>query len=189
MEWINLLQNLGVFGIIIVGASWVIKKYFEKMFDKDLEKFKSDLEKQSIKFRIRYEKMHSERAEIIKELYKKIVQTFRAFHSYMNPFQNDPESQEKKGKEASVCANNFTDYYEENRIFVDENLAKEIDKLSDVLKKAWVEFEISRFNKTNKISYVENWNKAWKIISEDTPTIKTKIEEEFRKIIEIENEN
>lgn len=190
MEWINLLQNLGIFSIIITGASWVIKKYFEKIFDKDLEKFKADLEKQSTGFRIRYEKMHSERAEVVKVLYKKIVRTYRAFHSYMNVFQGASEPpQEEKGKEASKCANDFTDYYKENRIFIDENLAKEIDKLSDAFKKAWVEFEISRFNKTNRPSYVENWSNAWKIISEETPVVKNKIENEFRKILGINYEN
>ncbi|MDP1760252.1 MAG: hypothetical protein Q8L01_02265, partial [Candidatus Woesebacteria bacterium] len=85
--------------------------------------------------------------------------------------------------------NDFTNFYEENRIFIDENLAKEIDKLSDVLKKAWVEFEISRFNKTNQVSYVENWSKAWKIILEETPIVKNKIENEFRKILGINYEN
>ena len=39
----------------------------------------------------------------------------------MNIFQGASEpSQEEKGSEASKCANDFTDYYEENRIFVDE---------------------------------------------------------------------
>jgi len=182
----NLITVLLTSGVIV----YLSKALMSNLFSKDLEKFKANIEKEAFSYRVRYEKMHSERAEVTKELYKKIVKTYRTFHSYMCPLQTSGEpSQDEKGGEAVKIANNFTDYYEENRIFVDEELAKKIDKLSETFKQAWNEFEIYRLSKKNREFDLENWREAWKIISEQTPIIKKEIEDEFRKIIGIEDEH
>lgn len=183
MEWINLLKNLGFFGVAVSGASWVIKKYFEKLFDKDLELFKSNLEKQSIEFRIRYEKLHSERVDVVKEVYKKIVKTHKSFSLLMNPFQQVGDStEEEKGNEAAKNANELTEYYEENRIFFDEKLSADIDSLLLEFKESWSEFSGSRVSKGLKDNktMLNQWNKAWKQIQEKVPVIKKQLENEFR---------
>jgi hypothetical protein len=52
-----------------------------------LERFKSNLEKEAIEFKIKYERLHDERVEVIKKVYKKISQTYKSFHSLMCPLQ------------------------------------------------------------------------------------------------------
>ncbi|MDD5569070.1 MAG: hypothetical protein PHG23_01490 [Candidatus Pacebacteria bacterium] len=137
-------------------------------------------------FIVKYENLHNERAQIIKNLYQRVVKTYRSFYSYMNPLQLAGEpNQESKGKETAKLANEFTDYYEENRIFIDKKLTKEVDKLSKVFREAWAEFETHRMLQGKKEFDFKNWQKAWNIISKETPLIKEKIEDEFRGIIGI----
>jgi len=139
-------------------------------------------------FTIKYQKMQDERAQVIKILYQKIVKTYRSFHSYMNPIQMAGEpSQEAKGQEAAKLANEFADYYEENKIFIDKELTKSIDKLSEVFRNAWLKFEEHRMAKQFKEFDLKNWKEGWDIINKDFPPIKEKIEHEFRKIIGIKS--
>jgi hypothetical protein len=190
-DWIILFRDLGFFAIIIAGCSWVIKQYFEKMLDKDLEKFKTNLEKESIEFRIRYEKMHGDRVEVIKEVYKRIVRTYRSFSSLVAPFQSAEEpSQDEKGRDAANKANELTDYYEENKIYFDEKLACDIDSLLAEFKSIWADFQSSRVSiglRDNKVM-MEQWVCAWKKIQERIPGVKKQLEGSFRNILSINYE-
>jgi len=139
-------------------------------------------------FTIKYQKMQDERAQVIKILYQKIVKTYRSFHSYMNLLQMTGEPNQKvKGQEAAKLANEFVDYYEENKIFIDKELTESIDKLSETFRNAWLKFEKHRMVKQLKEFDLNNWEKAWDIISKDFPPIKEKIEHEFRRIIGIKS--
>jgi len=187
MEWRILIQNLGMFSIAAGLIVWLIKQLFRQYFVKDIEKFKSDLSKEAIQFRIRYEKLHSERAEVIKEVYKRISRTYRAFKSYMCPLQLAGEPSEKeKCKKAVEEFNALLDYYEENRIFFEEEVAKEIDSLLQKFREAWDQFDYSKYKTGGEYRDVKEWNKAWKKISEETSKTKELIESRFRRIIGIE---
>jgi len=187
MDWFSLLQNLGIFSIASGLIAWLIRQVFKQSFAKDLEKFKADLSKEAIQFRIRYEKLHSERAEVIKKVYEKISRTYRAFRSYMCPLQLAGESSEKeKGKKAADEVNALVDYYEANRIFFEEEVAKEVDSLLQEFREAWNQFNYSKYKTGKGHRDVEEWNKVWKKISEETPKTKELIENRFRKIIGIE---
>ena len=187
MEWRILIQNLGAFSIGGGLIVWLIKQLFKQSFAKDIERFKADLSKEAIQFRIRYEKLHSERAEVIKEVYKRISRTYRAFRSYMCPLQLVGEPpEEEKCKKAVEEINALIDYYEENRIFFEEEVAKEIDSLLQKFREAWNQFDYSKYKTGREHRDVEEWNKAWKKISEETPKTKELIENRFRRIIGIE---
>lgn len=186
--WIEVAKNLGLTGILTAGAVWIFKILIGHLFSKDLEKFKANLEKEIAIHRIRYEKMHSERAEVIKELYKKMSKVHRSFGSFMSPLQLTGEpTEEEKGKLAAQHANEFTEYYEENRIFIEEDLAEDIDQLSKTLRSAWLKFRTSRAVKNESNEHIKYWDDAWKIIDEEVPKLKKEIEKKFRKILGITN--
>lgn len=192
MEWINLLNNLGIFGLIIAGSSWIIKKYLEKSLDKDLEKFKANLEKESVEFKIRYEKLHGERVEVIKEVYKKIVKTHASISSLIHPMQMVGEpTQKEKGKIAEKDGNDLIEYYEENRIFFEERLAEEIDALLSEFRKVWADFQASRISKelNDHETATDQWFGAWNRFLEKVPNIKKQLENRFRNILGINHEN
>lgn len=189
--FLEILQNFGIIALVISATAWLVRELFKQILNRDIEKFKSDLEKESTEFKIRYEKLHGERVMVIKEVYKKIVKTYKSFHSLINPFQLAGEpSHEEKGKVAAENANDLTDFYEENRIFFDEKLAEHIDFLLKDFRDAWNKLEYSRESRKSgdyKIS-LDEWNSAWKQIKDKVPIVKKELENKFREILGIKNE-
>jgi len=184
--WIELFKIWGIAGIIAAASVWLIKNILDQILKKDVANFKHELERQTIEFKIRYEKLHAERAEVIKEIYKKISKTFRSLHSYVNIAQWSGEpSQEEKAKAAAQSANELVEYYEENRIFLEEEVAIEIDTLMKEFKDVWLTYNLSKSLQPHSDESIKAWDKAWKKINEEVPNVKKIIENKFRKIIGI----
>jgi len=186
----ELLKNILYFLIASGVLAWLIKAIFNQYFSKDLEKFKLNLEKEAFSYRVRFEKMHAERAEVTKNLYMKIVATERSFYDFMHIVQRGgDEDQKKKGPIAAKTANDMTKYYDENKIFFTEKEAEKIEKLMDKFKEIWNTFEGSQFKKAQNLSYVDDWDKAWTQIKTEIPKIRKVIEKRFRNVIGISYEN
>lgn len=186
MDWYTLFQNLGIFSIASGLIVWLIKQLFKQSFNKDLEKFKADLSKEAIQFRIRYEKLHSERAEVVREVYKKISRTHRALKSYVNILQLSGETpEEEKRKKAMSEIADLIVYCDENRIFFEKKLSEEIDSLLQNFVKICNQFNCSKLEMDGNHRDVKEWDKAWRQISEETPKVRKIIEDKFREIIGI----
>lgn len=199
MNWLELLLELlkvlgiaGITGVIIIvivlASVWLIRKITEQILARDLVQFKSDLEKEAIEFKIRYEAIQGERVEFIKEFYKKIVRTYKSFDSFLNegPRQRD----EVKGKEAAKNAKDLVDCFDENKIFFEEELANVIDSsfLSE-LRALWCKSEASRISeelREYKVSF-EQWKSAFDQMQKEMPNVKKQLENKFREIIGIED--
>ena len=111
MDIFEIFKIWGIAGIIAAASVWLLKNVFDQILKKDIDNFKYNLEKGAIEFKIKYEKLHTERAEVVRELYKKISRTYRAFHSYMNPLQlvgEDPEKVKAKKATRRIINNNLT---------------------------------------------------------------------------------
>jgi len=184
----NFLQNF----LIVAGGStgvafavgWVLRRLIDNFFSHKIELYKAQLEKENTKYRITYEKLHTERAEVIKEVYKKLVLTYEDIYSYTCIFQAAGEKSEvEKRSMAAGTFNDFSRYYEQNRIFFNEELAKKIDRFRDESKKILYDFSITREYDRNN---AEKWSKIWLKVKDDIPVIKIDIENEFRKLIGIE---
>lgn len=82
--WNEIFKELGIFAIMVFAIAWLGKKILEFFMTQDIESYKSDLSKTSIKeielFKarlqsitkehdIRYTKLHEKRIEVISELY------------------------------------------------------------------------------------------------------------------------
>ena len=185
---VEILKYLISSAVISGALVWLIREVVRLFFSRSLEKFKSELEKEVITHKLKYERMHSDRAEVIKQVYTRITRTHRSLGSFMSRLQLMGEStEEEKGKIAADAANSFTEYYEENRIFIDEDLAKKIDLLSQNFRLAWIKFQTKQHLPKNSDDALKQWQSAWDIINEQIPPIKQEIEKDFRKIIGISN--
>lgn len=189
MEILELFKTLGITSAIVTGTVWLARELFGQVLSKDLEKFKSSLEKEAIQFKIRYEKLHTERAEVIKELYRRLATAYGDLRTLMCPgqFAGEPPLEEK-GKTAAKATNNLIAYYEENKIFFEESLATEIDNLLEIFKNSWYKFHTSQeLRELREPGSAKRWHDAWKEISEEGLKVKRLIEDKFRNILGIEN--
>lgn len=185
MEIKELLSTLGITGAVITGSVFVLRKFIELSFSKDLEKFKGDLANESIRFKTTYEKLHEERARVVKETFQRIVDTQRAFESLMNPFQGVEEtSHEEKSKEAADQFNGLSMFFHRNEIFFDDALAKEINSFVNGLKGVWYKFVTPKSLPDGRQTRdVDSWNKAWQELQVDIPDLKAKLTEKLRSLI------
>lgn len=170
----------------MTGAVFVIRKFFELSFSKDLESFKGELEKESIKFRTSFERLHEEQARAIKETFQHIVDTQRAFESLMNPMQLVGEpAPEEKAREAANQFNELSLFFHRNEVFFDDGLAKEANEFVDKLQEVWKKFTKRKFLPDGQpVRDLDNWNKAWEALQKDIPDLKAKLTHKFRSLID-----
>lgn len=184
----NLGFTLGYTAIIALFAFYIIRFFIELIFSKDLEKFKGNLEKEAIAYKTTFQNLHTERASVIKETYKRIVETQRTFESLMNPVQLEGEPDEKTKRQAAADAfSELSSFFHQNEIYFDPELADEIDAFITRLQKTWNKFHLPRFDDTGKpYRDVEEWSELWEYMRTEIPNLKSDIEGKFRLILGIE---
>lgn len=185
-EFIKFLVTNTVTAVIIIFLG---KQVIQIWFSKDLENFKSELEKEAIKLKIRYESLHTERAKVVKELYSKIINAEYNISSTIKPLQLAGEKpKEEKVKKSVKALKELINYFEQNKIFLDEALEKKVEKLVNVCADSWVDFSVAQILKEyqDKES-IDKWRESWEKFKEEAPKARKEIIQEFREIIGIEN--
>jgi len=187
MTWFKILLEYAVQSAIIITAiAWIIRSLTSRAFTKDLEKYKADLQIAASEHSVRYEHIYNKRAEIIAELYSLIVDTEMTFNRYISPWQigeSDPIAQRQAAGDAG---NPMQDFYLHKRIFFEESLATEIDKLMDISRESWHKFHASHRSNNNPNNKL--WDEAWNNLQGPIKTSKQRLEKEFRSILGINNE-
>ncbi len=142
--------------------------------------------------KFRFEKLHEKRALVIEQLYIRIVKVEQAFVSLLKPFQGVGELfEDEKRKVAAESFNELANYLIEHRVYFDERLAQDLERLIDKFLKIFNDYDFSRTlrqYKEDKESYRKSFEVsrgAWDELSRDFPIIRQSIEKEFRKIIGI----
>ena len=182
----DIIKYFGGIAFITAAVVYLAKLLIKQSFSKDLEVFKSNLEKEAHKERTRFEKLHAERAEVIKEIYSRIVRTQRAFESLMKPIIWTGEtSEEEKSKELTSEFNGLSDFYGQNRIFLEESLATEIDNLLTKWLDIWYQWmEVKDIQRSGQAA--KKWNEAWDKVKSEIPPVKKSIEDRLRAILGID---
>jgi hypothetical protein len=95
---ITIGSSVGGGGIVLGGAAWLIKTALMSKLsqeteafkarlkadaDVEIERLKSSLQKIAVEHQVRFSKLHSERAEAIAELYKRLVIVFSEGHIFV----------------------------------------------------------------------------------------------------------
>jgi hypothetical protein len=168
------------FSVIVAGITYLLKHFADLYFNKDIERFKSELEKITIEHQIRYAKLHEERAHVIKEVYRKIAVAEKWMKEYVTPIDlGGLPPIEERSKRAAESANEFVDYYKENKIFLNNDICKLLDEIHKCIAEAWI-----KFNQKDRVRPDKDyWGDSWQTITEKLPQIKEKLENDFRNIL------
>lgn len=73
MEWQQILAQTAVQSVLLASVAWLTKTLLSQQFAKDLEIFRRRLAVVAEQDRIRFGRLHERRAEVIEEVYKRIV--------------------------------------------------------------------------------------------------------------------
>lgn len=137
IDWINLLNNIGIFAVSSGFFIWLVKKIFEVFIDKDIEKYKDKLNQELQKFKnelkiveiekqVAYTRLHNDRAELIKQLYQKVVKLRINLSEFTRTLDNKLETREDDVEKNMNILFNEVDslslFYSENKIYFNEKI-------------------------------------------------------------------
>ena len=195
MQWQEIVEFLGgaaVFGAVI---AYLGKASIDAFISGRVEAYKAELQRATTEHSVRFQRLHSERAEVIKEFYAKFARLDDMLYSTLRSFQLVGElSLEEKVSKLSEQFNELRDYFLPRRIFFDEPLCKVIDSTLEIAKGIFYDIttykvdpthEEYKFNREVLKVRHEFWEKARATHKAEFAQVKAKLEEQFRAILGI----
>lgn len=206
METIKAIaQYLFTPAALLAGIVFLLRKYFDSAFTKDLEQFKqnlksetdqaklrmeSDMQLKLFEYQTRFSIYHPKYSEVIAEFYKKLVIAEQHITNLPLAVGNQKESQANEAASAFV---NFSDFFNQHRIYLSEDTCKKIDFILEALGKTYIHFVMARLPKEGSVqipqldpkSDVQKLVEAWKNVRDKVPEIKGQLEEHFRQALNV----
>jgi len=198
MGILNLLRDLGVFGIVSTVIGLLVKYFFDKRFkfleqellikssefklglEKNLEKHKSEL---SI-LHHKKEKLHEKRLEVLSELFKLLVILDRNMKEMTAMMKQVIEDLDKEENERIVKTgksyNDFVIFFSDHEIFFNEKTCELIDNLIKVYFNSLWEYSYER---NYKIRNTHDLKTVYENISIEIPKILKELKSDFRAMI------
>lgn len=167
--------------IISQALSRDIERYKTRLqatHDVELERLRNDLRLKEIEYETKFSKLHEKRANVISELYKKLVEAERSLSTYAWPgphlggFSNK-ENFNRAWKDSSE----FSNYFNENRIYLNRTLCSKLDRLDTGLSGV-IGSVVGAEHSDQEIH--DAWLDGWNKISKEIPLLKSDIENDFR---------
>lgn len=188
----SILVSLGGGAGIVAGfSSWLGKVWAERLMaserakhDQELEHVRAQIRKTAFEGEVRFTRLHERRAEILSELYSKLVGFVYAAENFLSPrFAENSEEEETYYKEQAELSK----FFEQRRIFFPEHFCEAIGSFITRVR------ELSNDRSTyqtitpdDPLSMKERRDsrvRTWKAMLEDVPGLKRELENEFRKIL------
>ena len=210
VELVELIKYSGPSVLLIgVGLVWgknLIEYFFKESIElkkfelnHDFEKFKSDIDQQNRNFQhsldtrlnefnIKYSKLHEERAEVIKELYVRLIELQTAMLDYTRRGQSVRDGEEIKDarlQRVNKALFDYNSFYIPRKIFFSSEITNKLNNLAqEYWDKGWdYSFIITQLKNGN---YPADIHKEY---YEKIKTINTTVQNDFSKLIEeLENE-
>lgn len=191
---VNIALSIGLFSAIALGiaagVAFVGKKWVNTYFQKQQEKYETELEKE----KIRYSNLYNKRAKIIEELYQNLVSFDNEMRSLSKPFQGvNEKEQDEKMKDVAEEGEKFQECYEMNKIYLEASTCEKIDELISETSDIFKDFSMLRIhdmedNSIDSSEKMEKWHENWKSLDEgEVNQIKSEIEKQFRSILGVKN--
>lgn len=198
---ISVLTALGgAVAIILWLSSWLGKVWAARILEKDrlrygreLEAVKAELGRATQEYLVKFSALHIERAQIIRDLYKKLLASQRQMNSILKPPQLVEETPlPNKVKDFVGTFNAFYQYHLESRIYFPPSLCSQIDDLAFTLRNLHMDITTYPID-TQHIDYrmspellkerTEFWVNARKTFNTKADELVSRIETEFRSLL------
>jgi hypothetical protein len=201
--WSSFITLIGSGTIVLAGIAWLIKSMINNFLSKNIEAYKlnlksnseitieelkNELRRKSFENEIMFERLHQKRANIIADLYSKLVISVQSVESFLAPFEYSgaPTKNEKYKKTVNDLIN-FINFFERNRIYFSENLCILIDDFIHKTKDPTFEFasylNLAEADAEDRKEKLKVWSKTWKSVDSIIKPAKEIIEKEFRSIL------
>lgn len=197
MDIIELLRDIGLFGLAVGGLSWIAKILGEKYLERKMSLFESDLEQSLEKYKMELQiifnketKIYNDRLEILRELYARIVDLdikTNDMTRILKEVEKDFEKEEwDRIKVTGESYNNFSVYYAKNKIMFSTSTCKLIEEIRGEYFESLLDYSFEQRLKFRSELTAEKMKKARERVVENIPKALEDLENEFRVLIGIE---
>lgn len=190
--WKQLLLMIFTPTAAVAVLAYVLRKFFDRSLDRDLELYRSQLQLQQFEYQTRYSLIHQRRAEVIGEFYKLLIRGVGEVEDLVRVFRfSDGEPLSAKKQRAADRFNEMSDYFSEHRLYFDESLSERIDELIRLVRESYIEFDVAQPGEKlehGPASDPELWKSAHKRIKEKVRPIRKDLERQFRSLLEAKQE-
>lgn len=200
----------------VIGSGlivWLVQKTFESYMTKRFEVYKSELQLKSNEHKLTLDKdlkdyesklnlfisksnlLHQRRLDILSELYQKLVFLNRTMFEmtrlvkFVYEGEDNDASENKRIMDAGLAYNDFSEYFDKNKIYFSTDICDLIVKLKKEFWESYNDYTFrSKFNMPPSDMTYQQAKDAAKKIDDDVPKILEIIEEEFRKLVGVIDE-
>ncbi len=207
MDWQALFTTLGSVGVGAAALVWLVKGLVQQAFTRDTERFKTqlqaahdtelerlraDLRISSFESETRFARLHEKRAEVIAELYKKLVaaeNTVQALIRRVGGAGLGFRSEVEVFDEAVVATANFFVYYDENKIYFDETLCSKLQEFHEHLQSIWLKYVMHKIERVPPEKVRRDFAREWEPLIGQIPHVRVEIMKAFRELLGLKQEN
>jgi len=212
INWQDVITTVSVItasGSVLLGAAaWLIKTVLTDKLTRDadafrtklkadadmeIERLKNSLQMVAVEHQVRFSKLHEKRAEVIAELYKRLVDVH--WHGRMFVFSsehNRTPSQQKESEKTAQEVLDVTLFIEQHRIYLPESVCALLDKFVGYIRHnvhATGIFTRVQYPSVQTLEHSEKtFTKAYEEFEKDIPAALKALEIEFRKILGVEQD-
>ncbi|WP_447597865.1 hypothetical protein [Nitrospira sp. Nam80] len=180
-----LLAYLGrvVLRYILAAELEIYKQQLQMEGVMAMERLRAELRRSAPDTERRISKLQDKQAEVIAELYKRIVSLRNAMTRMASAGPQDQAGQDEKAAAMMAAGEQLRDYFDQHRIYLDEGVCRKFHSLQATFFDAWVKHSFA----VAKDQYVRQGkvlsNETWKKLSEEVPPLLQDIEEDFRAML------
>jgi len=154
--------------------------------DAGIERLRQSLEVVTHEHQIRFSQLHQKRAEIIADLYKRLVDAQR--EGYINIMQFGRRQKDDEGRLPALTAlQNFDTFADQHRIYFPQPICQLIDQFSSLLREplahAMAYGDIDPSDPQMAIERRNVFKKALEDFRKEIPAARRELEREFREVL------
>jgi hypothetical protein len=212
INWQDVITNLAVVtggGTVLVGASaWLMKTVITHKLtteadtfknrmkadaDIEIERLKSSLQIVATEHQVRFTKLHERRAEIIADLYKKLIDLHRHAEFFVVTRENNPDpAKDAEFRKLQQEMGDFQKFYQEHQIYLPLDVCTSLEGLvGEITGNVWTAGIFGRIEYPNEPVLRQSedaFTKGYAAFGEKIPAARKSLENEFRKMLGVENE-
>ena len=196
MPWQEIIEFLGGATLFAGVLAYLGQKAVDAYVAGRLEEYKGNLQRTTTEHSIRFQRLHTERAEVIKELYRLLDELDTTLASALARFQSVSDKPlPEKVTELGNRYNNLRTYFNPRQIFLKAEHCELVERILEVARGIY--FDVSTFEiDTGHALYQADrgrllersgfWEKARTTHEKEFKTLKQSLESEFRSLMGIE---
>ncbi|MDO9180649.1 MAG: hypothetical protein Q7U16_20355 [Agitococcus sp.] len=191
MQWQEIIEFLGGASLFAAVIAYLGKTAVDAFVSGRVEAFKAELQRLTTEHSVRFQRLHSERAEVIKDFYAKLTSLDELLASTLAPFQSAADKPlVEKVQALSVQFNETREYFLPRRVFFEESTCLLVDKVLDLARGIF--FNITtlevdpqhlqyKYDRSVLKDRHEFWENARVVHKNEFVALKHALEDEFRK--------